>query len=143
MKTLKKAVLPVVACLLACIMLSNPVMAASTNYFSKSIAKMNSLYGGQSNIVTVSSGSVSGDSEDRSITSVTFWGRLTSGSSSCIVYITSPKNTTCHATLSSTGTLTFKGFNGEDPEGDWDVYIVSKGTASTVSSGTLKVNYTY
>jgi len=55
----------------------------------------------------------------------------------------SPNGTTKYQSVSSTGTYTFTGFNGEDPSGTWYVYIISKGTVSTVKSGTLKVEYSY
>lgn len=140
MSKFKKTFLSLVACVCACIMFSTPVFAAS-NYFSKGLTTMNSL-GGQSNICTVTSGSCSGTSSSRSITSVTVYGVLTG--SSCKVYVESPSGTTAYLTKTSTGTQTFSTqFDGEDPYGSWSVYIVSNGSVSTLKSGSLKVYYDY
>ena len=114
---------------------------AGSSYFTKGISTMNALNYGSSPHYNVTSGSCLGTT--RSITKVTFYGVLSSGSSSCKVYIISPSGTVAYITMSSTGTLTYYDFNGEDPYGTWTVYIVTNGIVSTVKSGSLKVYYNY
>ncbi len=46
MKAVKRKVyVSVVACFMACLMFAMPVMAASTNYFSKTTPKLNAING--------------------------------------------------------------------------------------------------
>ena len=154
---MKKKMITIITCIMLTIMTVIPVSASelpalgsaktdntvfitrSSNYFSKSLSKMNALNYGYSNIVHVTSGSVTGTT--RSITNVTVYIRLSG--SSCVLHVMSPSGNDCYQTVTSTGTYTFTGFNGEDPYGDWYVYIVTNGPASTASSGVLKVYYNY
>lgn len=112
----------------------------SSNYFSKITTKLNSLNGAIASS-NLSSGSCSGT--NRSITQVTVYCRVSSGSSSFDLIVTSPKKTvqTVSCGTSST-TYTLAKFNGEDPYGTWNVGISSDGTVSTVTA-TLKVYYNY
>lgn len=149
MKTVsKKAFTAVIACMLACVMFVTPVFAA-TNYFSKTTVKLNAYNGGSSTKSTVSSGSVSGT--DRSITSVSLYCNVSSGTDPYTLYVLSPsgKQYSVSGPTSST-TLTTTAFNGEDPNGTWTIWIVNSGytthgniyPVSTVTV-TLKVYYSY
>ncbi|MBO5031793.1 MAG: hypothetical protein J6D08_07890 [Lachnospiraceae bacterium] len=115
-------------------------LASGSNYFSKITSKLNSLNGAIASS-NLSSGSCSGTT--RSITKVTVYCRVSSGSSSFDLVVTSPEKTvvTQRCGTSST-TYTLTGFNGEDPYGTWNVGISSNGTVSTVTA-TLKVYYDY
>lgn len=118
------------------------IMPASsgTNYFSKITSKLNSLNGATASS-NLSSGSCSGTT--RSITKVTAYCRVSSGSSNFNLVITSPENTVVTQSCgTSSTTYTLTGFNGEDPKGTWNVGVASKGTVSTVTV-TLKVYYSY
>lgn len=117
-----------------------PTATSGSNYFSKITTKLNSLYGATASS-NLSSGSCSGTT--RSITKVTVYCRVSSGSSNFLLTVTSPSGTV--QTMScgtSSDTYTFTGFNGEDPKGTWNVAINSRGTVSTVTA-TLKVYYDY
>lgn len=115
-------------------------VSSGSNYFSKITSKLNSLSGtiASSNL---SSGSCLGTT--RSITKVTVYCRVSSGSSNFDLVVTSPEKTvvTQRCGTSST-TYTLTGFNGEDPYGTWNVGISSNGAVSTVTA-TLKVYYSY
>jgi len=118
------------------------IMPASsgTNYFSKITSKLNSLNGATASS-NLSSGSCSGTT--RSITKVTVYCRVSSGSSSFDLVVTSPEKTVVTQSCgTSSTTYTLTGFNGEDPKGTWNVGISSNGTVSTVTA-TLKVYYSY
>lgn len=121
----------------------NQAMVTATtgsNYFSKITPKLNSLNGSAAT-ATLSSGSCSGT--ERSITSVSVYCRVSSGSSSYTLYVISPEGTVLSKSCgTSSTTYTFTGFNGEDPQGNWTIIIVSNGTVTTVTA-TLKVNYNY
>lgn len=113
---------------------------SGSNYFSKITSKLNSL-NGTAAMSSLSSGSCSGNK--RSITSVSVYCRVSSGSSRYSLYVISPNGTTLSQSCgTSSTTYNFTGFNGEDPKGDWTVMIVSNGAVSTVTA-TLKVNYNY
>lgn len=115
-------------------------VSSGTNYFSKITSKLNSLNGitASSNL---SSGSCSGTT--RSITKVTVYCNVSSGSSSFDLVVTSPEKTVVTKSCgTSSTTYTLTGFNGEDPYGTWNVGISSNGTVSTVTA-TLKVYYSY
>ncbi len=113
---------------------------SGTNYFSGTTTKMNSLYGSEA-VATRSSGSCSGD--ERSITSVSVYCRVSSGSSSFKLYVISPEGTVAYRNAgTSSTTYNFTEFNGEDPYGKWTIKTVTNGTVSTVTA-TLKVNYSY
>lgn len=115
------------------------VMGTSgSNYFSGITTKLNST--GSLASSTISSGSCSGDV--RSITSVSVYCRVSNGSSSFKLVVTSPSGTTKYVTCgTSSTTYTITGFEGEDPKGKWTVGIISNGI-STVTA-TLKVNYDF
>lgn len=118
------------------------IMPASSgsNYFSKITSKLNSLNGAIASS-NLSSGSCSGTT--RSITKVTVYCRVSSGSSSFDLVVTSPEKTVVTKSCGTSGTTyTLTGFNGEDPYGTWNVGISSNGTVSTVTA-TLKVYYDY
>ncbi len=111
---------------------------SGSNYFSGITSKLNSL--GSLSYSNISSGSCSGDV--RSITSVTVYCRVSSGSDSFRLVVTSPSGATKYVSCgTSSTTYTVSGFTGEDPKGTWKVGIISNGI-STVTC-TLKVNYNY
>lgn len=113
---------------------------SGSNYFSKITPKLNSLNGSAAT-ATLSSGSCSGN--ERSITSVSVYCRVSSGSSRYTLYVISPEGTVLSKSCgTSSTTYNFTGFNGEDPKGDWTIMIVSNGVVTTVTA-TLKVNYNY
>lgn len=151
MKAIKRKVfVSVMACLMACLMFAMPVMAASTNYFSKTTPKLNAMNGNISRIASLSSGSVSGT--ERWITEVTLNLTVSSGSDPFDVHIVSPEGTEYVFTPSTTSkkyTITY--FNGEDPKGTWSVYIENLGFSYnpnqiypvSTATGTIKVTYGY
>lgn len=117
-----------------------PAATTGSNYFSKITTKLNSVNGATASS-SLSSGSCSGTT--RSITEVTVYCRVSSGSSNFLLTVTSPSGKV--QTMScgtSSATYTFTGFNGEDPYGTWKVAINSRGTVSTVTA-TLKTTYNY
>ncbi|GFI29223.1 MAG: hypothetical protein HFH50_16300 [Lachnospiraceae bacterium] len=113
---------------------------SGSNYFSKITPMLNSLNGSAA-MASLSSGSCSGN--ERSITSVSVYCRVSSGSSRYTLYVISPEGTTLSQSCgTSSTTYNFTGFNGEDPKGNWTIMVVSNGVVTTVTS-TLKVNYNY
>lgn len=85
MKVVRKKVLTtIMACFMACLMFSMPVLAA-TNSFSKTTVKLNAIDGGVSNISKVSSGSVLGTSPK--ITQVKVYLNVASGTDPFDLYI--------------------------------------------------------
>ena len=111
---------------------------SGSNYFSKITPMLNSLNGSAA-MASLSSGSCSGN--ERSITSVSVYCRVSSGSSRYTLYVISPEGTTLSQSCgTSSTTYNFTGFNGEDPKGNWTIMVVSNGVVTTV---TLKVNYNY
>ena len=113
---------------------------SGTNYFTGTTTKMNSVNGSEA-VATRSSGSCSGD--ERSVTNVSVYCRVSSGSSSFKLYVISPKGTVAYRNAgTSSTTYNFSEFNGEDPYGKWTIKVVTNGTVSTVT-GTLRVDYSY
>ena len=111
-----------------------------SSYFSKTTTKLNSLTGTKATS-TLSSGTCLGSTQ--SITSVTVYCNVSSGSSAYTLYVTSPSGTTKTVSCgTSSTTYTLTGFNGEDPDGKWTVGVLTGGTVTTVTC-TLKVYYTY
>ena len=109
---------------------------SGSNSFRGMTSKLNSA--GSLASSTISSGSISAD--NRSVTSVTVYCRVASGSDSFRLVVTSPSGTTKYVSCgTSSATYTIPGFNGEDPKGTWKVGIISNGI-STVTC-TLTVNY--
>ncbi len=155
-----KKVIPFITCIAMCMMLVMPVSAAevapkdetatiteesvasvyATNYFRKITKKLNSVYGNPSDIVTLSSGSVTGS--DPQITSVTLYSRVSSGSDPFYLYVVDPNGYLDYFLVSSSGTITTNDFNGLDPTGDWKIWIETTGDVSTATI-TLIVNYKY
>ena len=137
-----------ITCIAMCMMLVMPVSAAevvseeetitmteesiasvySTNYFRKITKKLNSVYGNPSEIVTLSSGSVTGS--DPQITSVTLYSRVSSGSDPFYLYVVDPNGYLDYFLVSSSGTITTNDFNGLDPTGDWKIWIETTGDRS-------------
>lgn len=153
---MKKTISIFLTCLLLCFSVAMPVNAAeaeatsnltsyvelarASSYFSKITPKLNSLTGTTAS-ANLSSGTCLGTTQN--ITSVTVYCRVSSGSSPFTLKVKSPSGTiqTKNCGTSST-TYTFTGFNGEDPDGTWTIYISTKGAVSTVTS-TLKTYYNY
>ena len=152
MKTKRKLTL-LITCILLFAMSVLPVSAAEipaattvsdavvlgtsgSNYFKGMTSKLSST--GSYVYSNISSGSISAD--NRSVTSVTVYCRVASGSDSFRLVVTSPSGTTKYVSCgTSSATYTIPGFNGEDPKGTWQVGIISNGI-STVTC-TLTVNY--
>lgn len=150
MKVVRKKVLTtVMACFMACLMFSMPVLAA-TNSFSKTTVKLNAIDGGVSKISKVTSGSVLGTSPK--ITQVKVYLNVASGTDPFDLYIESPSGTVAKLTPSTkSGTYYVTDFNGENPKGEWYVQMENLGVtydpiklypASTVTA-TLTVTYSY
>lgn len=150
MKVVRKKVLTtIMACFMACLMFSMPVLAA-TNSFSKTTVKLNAIDGGVSNISKVSSGSVSGTSPK--ITQVKVYLNVARGTDPFDLYIESPSGKAAKLTPSTkSGTYYVTDFNGENPKGEWYVHIENLGITydpikiypvSTVTA-TLTVTYSY
>lgn len=155
-----KKLISFITCIAMCVMFAMPVSAAevvseeetvtmteesvasvySTNYFRKITTKLNSVYGNPSEIVNLSSGSVTGN--DPQITSVTLYSRVSSGSDPFYLYVVDPNGYLDYFLVSSSGTITTNDFNGLDPTGNWKIWIETTGDVSTATI-TLTVNYKY
>jgi len=115
-------------------------MTAGSSYFSKITPLLNSLTG-RTATATLSSGSCIGNNE--SITNTTVYCRVSNGSSPYTLTVVAPSGTSQSISCgTSSTTYTFTGFNGEDPNGTWTIYVTTRGTVTTVTA-TLKVYYTY
>ena len=152
-----KKIVSVITCIMLCAILAIPVSAAeistvdevdvitenstysvNAGYFRKITPLLNSVNGKSSDVATLSSGSISGNNPK--ITSVSLYVRVSSGSDSFYVYVKDPNKNTAFITVSSSGTYDITDFNGLDPSGDWQIWIVTKGTVSTATI-TMTVNY--
>lgn len=118
----------------------NTIEEKATNYFTDSTVKMNSLYGGQSVISNISSGSVLGTNPK--VTSVSLNVTVSSGSDSFKLYVEDPSGYGGYTTVNRSGKVDFSAFNGRSPKGTWKVYIVTNGTVSTATAR-MTVNYSY
>jgi len=148
-KNIKKKIIASIACVMACLLFSIPVMAASDS-FSKTTTKLNAINGGKSNVSSLSSGSVLGDNPE--VTTIKLFIKVSSGTDPYTLYVKSPEGT-LYSMIGPTSSKTVSGitaFKGENPSGTWKIYIVNSGTStngnliptSTVTV-TLTVNYTY
>ncbi len=142
----KRTFIAFTACIMACMMFSIQVFAASS-FFSKSTTRLNAYNGGKSNESTFSSGSVP---DDAKITGVRIHYTVSSGTDPYTVCLISPKNTkyVVSGPLSSTTVYDINAFNGENPEGTWTAYIVNAGYTThgniyPVSTVTLSVTVNY
>ncbi len=153
-----KKVLSIVLCMSLCIMCTLPISAAEvmpkkngiekeevsttsgSNYFSKILPKLNSINGTVSNVVTFSSGSISGS--ERVVTSISLYVRVSSGSDPFIIYIQAPDGTIYSFVITTSGTITIDNFNGCDPKGSWKIWIETQGTVSSATI-TAKICYDY
>lgn len=117
MKSVKRRIFSsILACFMACIMFSMPVLAA-TNSTSKTLAKMNALNG----MTAVKSFTVTSDG---TITNVKIYLNVSSGSDPFKVYLVSPEGTEYAFTPSTkSGTYNTTAFNGESPKGTWYFYV--------------------
>lgn len=116
MKLAKKKVLTsVVACIMACVMLSMPVLAAS-------VPKMNAING----MTAVQKFTVSSSGE---ITQVKIYLNVASGTDPFAFYLVSPSGTEYEIPSPSTknGTYYTTVFNGEDAKGTWYCYLENLG----------------
>lgn len=116
------------------------VTTRATNYFTGSTVKMNSLYGSQSAISNISSGSVLGTKPQ--VTSVSLNVTVSSGSDSFKLYVEDPYGYYDYVTVGKSGSVSFSSFNGINPTGKWKVYIVTNSTVSTATAR-MKVDYSY
>lgn len=123
----KKALTAVMACMLACVMFVTPVFAAST-YFSKSTSKLNAINGGKSSTSSLSSGSILGS--DASITQVKLAFNVSSGTDPYTLWIKSPNGSWHSYTGPTSSTIWYlDDFDGENPSGTWQIYIVNSGVS--------------
>lgn len=152
-----KKVLSMILCVSLCIMYALPISAAEvvpkeidiekeevsatsgSNSFSKTLPKLISINGTESGIVTITSGSISGNVQ---VTSIKLYVRVSSGSDSFIIYIQAPDGTIYSFVVTESGTIIIDNFNGCDPTGSWKIWIETQGTISTANI-TMTVNYSY
>lgn len=115
MKSVKRRIFTsILACFMAFIMLSMPVLAASN---SKTVPKMNALNG----MTAVQKFTVSSSG---TITNVKIFLKVASGSDPFNFYLVSPEGTEYALTPSTKdGTYNTTIFNGESPKGTWYVYV--------------------
>ena len=111
-----------------------------SSWWTKTTTKLNAVYGGSSNISTVSSGSVLGSNPQ--VSSVELYCRVSSGSDPFTLYVEDPYGNIYYTTISKSGTITIDDFNGINPYGKWKIWIVTSGTASTATV-TIDCYYTY
>ena len=90
-----------------------------TNYFTKTI-KLNSVNGISSGIVTISSGSITGNTETISIILNI---RANAGSDPFILYIQAPDGTVYSIFVTGSKTIELSFFNGCNPSGSWKIWI--------------------
>ena len=102
----RKTFMAVVVSMMVCLLFVTPVFAASS-FYSKTTTKLNAINGGKSTTSSLSSGSIIGS--DASITQVKLHS-YTGPTSSKIWYLDD--------------------FNGENPSGTWQIYIVNSGTTT-------------
>ena len=149
-----KNIVSYIVCLCMCVAFTIPVSAKEkvqenetemlfddvslTNYFTKTI-KLNSVNGNSSGIVTISSGSITGNPET---TSIILNIRANAGSDPFILYIQAPDGTVYSILVTGSKTIELSFFNGCNPSGSWKIWIETQGTASTANI-TMKVNYSY
>lgn len=116
MKSVKRRIFTsILACFMACIMFSMPVLAAGST--SKSLGKMNALNG----MTAVKSFSVTSTG---TITNVKIYLNVSSGSDPFNIYLVSPEGTEYALTPSTkSGTYNTTAFNGESPKGTWYFYV--------------------
>lgn len=120
MKSVKRKIFTsVLACFMACIMFSMPVLAAGST--SKSLGKINALNG----MTAVKSFTVTSDG---TITNVKIYLNVSSGSDPFKIYLVSPEGTEYELTPSTkSGTYNTTAFNGESPKGTWYFYVENLG----------------
>ena len=153
-----KKVLSIILCMNLFIIYTLPVSAAEvmprenviekeeisatsgSNYFSRTLPRLNSINGATSSVATISSGSISGS--DKVVTSIKLFIRIASGSDPFIIYIQAPDGTIYSFVVTTGGTITIDNLNGCDPTGSWKIWIETQGTVSTASI-TMTVNYSY
>ena len=111
-----------------------------SSWWTKTTTKLNAVYGGSSNISTVSSGSVLGS--DPQVSSVELYCHVSSGSDSFTLYVEDPYGDIYYTPISKSGTITTNYFNGINPYGKWNIWIVTSGTVSTATV-TIDCYYTY
>lgn len=121
MKSVKRRIYTsVLACFMACIMFSMPVLAASSST-SKTLAKINAING----MTAVKSFTVTSDG---TITNVKIYLNVSSGSDPFAIYLVSPEGTEYELTPSTTsGTYNTTAFNGESSKGTWYFYVENLG----------------
>ena len=120
MKLAKKRVFTsIIVCIMACVIISMPVLAAST---SKTVAKMNALDG----TTAVQKFTVTSSGE---ITQVKIYLNVASGTDPFAFYLVSPSGTEYEIPSPSTknGTYYTTVFNGEDAKGTWYCYLENLG----------------
>jgi len=134
---MKKKMSIIIMSFVICLTMALPVDAAS-NYFTGSTGTMNSLFGNPSASRNISSGSVPSNA---SVSSVKVNVNVSPGSDSFYLYVKHPSGYSATRLVGSTS-LSFTEFNGLDPYGTWQVYIVTTGTVSTATAR-MTVDYTY
>lgn len=116
MKPVKRKIFTsILACFMACIMFSMPVLAAGST--SKSLGIMNALNG----MTVVKNFTVTSDG---TITNVKIYLNVSSGSDPFAIFLVSPAGTEYPLTPSTnSGTYNTTAFNGESPKGIWYFYV--------------------
>ncbi|ONI44794.1 hypothetical protein AN641_05830 [Candidatus Epulonipiscioides gigas] len=106
------------------------------DYFSGITGKMNSLYGGNSRVFTVTSPSLS----YAEVINVELNINVSSGSDPCYLRLESPDGSVGQARITGSTRFSTDIFDGEDPEGTWRIYTTGSSGVSTASAS-LKVYY--
>ncbi|WP_152657913.1 hypothetical protein [Oceanobacillus sp. CFH 90083] len=113
----------------------------ATNYFSGSTGTMNSLYGNESTLFNISSGTTPSLAK---VSGVTLNVNVSSGSAPFYLNVKHPDGSVVQHYITGTGnkSVTFDQFNHTDPYGTWKVSITTTGIVSTATAR-MTVNYTY
>lgn len=124
----RKTFMAVVVSMMVCLLFVTPVFAASS-FYSKTTTKLNAINGGKSITSSLSSGSIIGS--DASITQVKLAINVSSETDPYTLWIKSP-NGSWHSYTGPTSSKIWylDDFNGENPSGTWQIYIVNSGTTT-------------
>ena len=121
------------------VVVSNDIAAYTTNYFSGSTGRMNSVNGLQSGAFNISSGSIN---ENAKVTGIVVNVTVSSGSSGFYLIIEDHNGYYSETYVSRSGEIRIPDFNGLYAKGTWKISIVTVGTVSTATAR-MRVNYQY